>query len=184
MLTAFAGTHVAYTCDVDVIVRPGVILGQCGSEAEPLDLFVELPTAKLHVGQRLRVLGIMDRPASWADISGHTVYYAFVKAPSSSTRDALTASEGGGGHAQGFRQDARRTRRERERLPRVRALIQTRGRRDVAGLATTRPTRPRRGGDTVTRADRTDDVLARSCSPSGSCERAKSSDASHELRLA
>lgn len=79
-LSRFAGTHVAYTCAVDAIVRPGVMLGQCGAEAEPIDLFVELPTAKLHAGDRLRILGYMDRPATWTDVSGHSVYYAFLKA--------------------------------------------------------------------------------------------------------
>jgi hypothetical protein len=79
-LSAYAGTHVAYTCVVDAIVREDVILGQCGSEAEPMDLFVRLPTAHLRFGERLRVLGILERPASWADITGHTVYYAFLRA--------------------------------------------------------------------------------------------------------
>jgi hypothetical protein len=79
-LTYYAGSHVDYTCDVDVIVRSGVILGQCGSDAEPIDLFVKLPTAHLRVGDRLRVLGIMEPPATWADVMGHTVYYAFVRA--------------------------------------------------------------------------------------------------------
>jgi hypothetical protein len=79
-LTGFTGTHVAYRCEVDSIVRPGVILGQCGSDVEPMDLFVELPTANLKIGDRLRVLGILDRPGTWSDITGHTVYYAFLRA--------------------------------------------------------------------------------------------------------
>jgi hypothetical protein len=79
-LTRYAGTHVAYICDVDTVVRAGVILGQCGSDAEPIDLFVRLPTDHLRVGDRLRVLGIMEPPATWADVMGHTVYYAFVRA--------------------------------------------------------------------------------------------------------
>jgi hypothetical protein len=79
-LVAFTGKHVAYVCEVDQIVRAGVILGQCGSDAEPMDLFVELPTAGLRMGQRLRVLGILEHPASWTDLWGHTVYYAFLKA--------------------------------------------------------------------------------------------------------
>jgi hypothetical protein len=79
-LSAYAGTHVAYTCVVDAIVREDVILGQCGSEAEPMDLFVRLSTAHLRFGERLRVLGILERPASWADVTGHTVYYAFLRA--------------------------------------------------------------------------------------------------------
>ncbi len=79
-LSYYTGSHVAYTCDVDTIVRPGVILGQCGSEAEPIDLFVRLSTAHLRTGDRLRVLGIMEQPASWADVMGHTVYYAFLRA--------------------------------------------------------------------------------------------------------
>jgi hypothetical protein len=79
-LSYYTGSHVDYVCDVDTIVRSGVILGQCGSEAEPIDLFVRLPTAHLRVGARLRVLGIMEPPATWADVMGHTVYYAFVRA--------------------------------------------------------------------------------------------------------
>lgn len=79
-LVAYTGKHVAYACEVDRIVRAGVILGQCGSDAEPMDLFVELPTAGLRTGQRLRVLGILEHPASWTDLWGHTVYYAFLKA--------------------------------------------------------------------------------------------------------
>ena len=79
-LTTSVGTHVDYRCDVDRIVRSGVILGQCGGEAEPMDLFVELPTSHLREGDHLRILGVMERPASWSDITGHTVYYAFVRA--------------------------------------------------------------------------------------------------------
>jgi hypothetical protein len=79
-LVRYAGTHVAYTCEVDNIVRPGLILGQCGSEQEPMDLFVRVSTGKLHDGERLRILGVMERPAMWTDIMGHTVYYAFMRA--------------------------------------------------------------------------------------------------------
>jgi hypothetical protein len=79
-LARYAGMHVDYVCDVDTIVRAGVILGQCGSEAEPIDLFVRLRTDHLRVGDRLRVLGVMEQPATWADVMGHTVYYAFVRA--------------------------------------------------------------------------------------------------------
>lgn len=79
-LMAFAGTRVAYACHVDGIVRPGIILGDCGSEAEPMDLFVKLPTEHLRVGDRVRVLGVLERPATWSDITGHTVYYAFLRA--------------------------------------------------------------------------------------------------------
>jgi hypothetical protein len=79
-LVHFAGTHVAYACEVDRIVRAGLILGQCGSVQEPMDLFVHLPTGRLHLGERLRVLGVMEQPAMWTDVTGHTVYYAFLRA--------------------------------------------------------------------------------------------------------
>ncbi len=79
-LVHYAGTHVAYTCEVDRIVQPGVILGDCGTEAEPMDLFVHIATGRLHAGERLKILGVMEPPATWTDISGHTVYYAFMKA--------------------------------------------------------------------------------------------------------
>jgi hypothetical protein len=74
------GMHVAYVCEVETIVKPGVILGQCGPDFEPVDLFVRLSTAGLHTGDRLRILGIMDTPSSNTDISGHTAYYAFIRA--------------------------------------------------------------------------------------------------------
>jgi hypothetical protein len=74
------GEHVAYTCSIDEIVRPAVVVGQCGPEDEPVDLFLELPPGTWRTGQVVRVLGIIDRPGSWSDVSGHTVYYPFVKA--------------------------------------------------------------------------------------------------------
>ena len=61
-------------------MRPGIILGQCGADAEPMDLFVKLPTQHVRMGERFRVLGIMEAPATWADVTGHTVYYAFLRA--------------------------------------------------------------------------------------------------------
>ncbi len=79
-LMKMTGAHVAYDCDVDQVIRDGVILANCGGEAEPTDLFVELPTKGLHPGKKLRVLGIMERPASWSDLTGHIVYYAFLRA--------------------------------------------------------------------------------------------------------
>jgi hypothetical protein len=79
-LVRFAGTHVAYVCGIDSMVQRGLVLADCGTEAEPMDLFVHLPTAGLHVGERLRILGVIERPAQWTDLMGHTVYYAFMKA--------------------------------------------------------------------------------------------------------
>ncbi|HEY5350577.1 MAG TPA: hypothetical protein VIJ64_12615 [Candidatus Lustribacter sp.] len=77
---AHTGEHVAYTCSIEEIERPTVVVGQCGSEEEPVDLYLELPPGTWRAGQRLRVLGIMDHPGSWSDASGHTIYYPFVRA--------------------------------------------------------------------------------------------------------
>jgi len=79
-LSSSAGSRVAFVCAVDGIVRRGIMLGQCGSDAEPTDLFVKLPTEHLRMGERLRVLGVMEAPATWVDVTGHPVYYAFVRA--------------------------------------------------------------------------------------------------------
>lgn len=79
-LVHFAGVHVNYVCDVEGIVRPGVAIGQCGYESEPTDLFLNMPTEHVKVGDRYRILGIIERPESWTDLLGHTVYYAFVRA--------------------------------------------------------------------------------------------------------
>jgi len=79
-LSSSTGSRVAFVCAVDGIVRRGIILGQCGSVAEPTDLFVKLPTQHLRMGERLRVLGVMEAPATWVDVTGHAVYYAFVRA--------------------------------------------------------------------------------------------------------
>jgi hypothetical protein len=79
-LSSSVGNRVAFVCAVDGIVRRGIILGQCGSVAEPTDLFVKMPTEHPRVGQRLHVLGVMETPATWVDVTGHPVYYAFVRA--------------------------------------------------------------------------------------------------------
>lgn len=79
-VNAHTGEHVAYTCEIEELDRPTVAVGQCGPPEEPVDLYLELPPGTWRVGQRVRVLGIMDRPASWSDVSGHTIYYPFVKA--------------------------------------------------------------------------------------------------------
>ncbi len=75
-----AGKAVSYYCSVETVVQPGVIIGQCGPDQETVDVFVKLPTAHLKVDDRLRVLGVIEPPAAWADVTGHVVYYAFVRA--------------------------------------------------------------------------------------------------------
>jgi hypothetical protein len=71
------GDRVAFICEIEELTRPGVVVGQCGSAAEPVDLYLELPgTWREH--DTLRVLGTMDAPSSWSDVGGHTIYYPFV----------------------------------------------------------------------------------------------------------
>jgi membrane-bound lytic murein transglycosylase B len=77
---AHVGERVAYTCRVEEVTRSPVVVGQCGADSEPVDLYLKLPPGHWRVGDKIRVLGILDTPASWSDISGHTVYYPFVKA--------------------------------------------------------------------------------------------------------
>jgi hypothetical protein len=76
---AHTGEHVAYTCKLEEMTRPGIAVGQCGADEEPVDLYLKLPAGTWRVGQKLRVLGILVAPASWSDVSGHTIYYPFVK---------------------------------------------------------------------------------------------------------
>jgi hypothetical protein len=75
-----AGKHVAFDCFVEEVIRNGVMIGQCGNPDEPIDVFVKLPTAHLHIDDHLRVLGVMEQPAVWADVTGHPIYYAFLRA--------------------------------------------------------------------------------------------------------
>jgi hypothetical protein len=75
-----AGKHVAFDCWVEQVVRDGVMIGQCGNPDEPIDVYVELPTAGLHIDDHLRVLGVMMPPAEWSDVTGHPMYYAFLRA--------------------------------------------------------------------------------------------------------
>ncbi len=79
-LTYFAGTHVAYACEIQHVVQAGVALGDCGTSEEPVSLFIHLPTAHLREGQNVRVVGVMETPVSWTTVTGRTVYYAFLKA--------------------------------------------------------------------------------------------------------
>ena len=74
------GKRVAFLCDVNVVVDAGTIIGQCGKDIEPVDLYVHLATKGLRVGQRLRVLGEMEAPSQWVDVRGHTWYTGFVRA--------------------------------------------------------------------------------------------------------
>ncbi len=57
-----------------------MVVGQCGPDEEPVDVYLKLPPGNWRVGQTVRVLGILDTPASWSDVSGHTIYYPFVRA--------------------------------------------------------------------------------------------------------
>lgn len=77
---AHTGEHVAYICELDEITRPGLVVGQCGEAEEPVDLYLRMPPGIWRVGQKLRVLGIVEPPATWSDVSGHTIYYPFIKA--------------------------------------------------------------------------------------------------------
>ena len=74
------GKHVAFRCEVIAVVDAGAIIGQCGKDIEPVDLYVHLRTAGLRTGERLRVLGEMEPPSQWVDINGHTWFTGFVKA--------------------------------------------------------------------------------------------------------
>jgi hypothetical protein len=76
---AHTGERVAYVCQIEELTRPGVVVGQCGPAEEPVDVYLNLP-GTWRIGQRVRVLGILDTPASWSDVSGHTIYYPFVRA--------------------------------------------------------------------------------------------------------
>jgi hypothetical protein len=77
---AHTGEHVAYECWIEEQTRPGVVVGQCGAPDEPVDVYIKLPPGHWLMGQKVRVLGILDAPATWSDVSGHTIYYPFVKA--------------------------------------------------------------------------------------------------------
>jgi hypothetical protein len=79
-LMGAVGKHVDYECWVEQVVREGIMIGQCGNPDEPIDVFVKLPTDHLKIGDHLRVLGVIEQPAVWADVTGHPVYYAFMRA--------------------------------------------------------------------------------------------------------
>jgi hypothetical protein len=74
------GKHVAFICTVTAIVHPDTMIGQCGRDAEPIDMYVLTPTAGYHVGTKLRVLGEMAPPGQWVDVTGHSWFTPFVKA--------------------------------------------------------------------------------------------------------
>ena len=77
---AHVGEHVAYTCEIEEVTRSPIVVGQCGADSEPVDLYLKLLPGTWRVGDRVRVLGVLDTPASWSNISGETIYYPFLKA--------------------------------------------------------------------------------------------------------
>jgi hypothetical protein len=74
------GKRVAFICTVTAIVHADTMIGQCGRDAEPIDMYVLTPTAGYHVGTKLRVLGEMAPPGQWVDVTGHSWFTPFVKA--------------------------------------------------------------------------------------------------------
>jgi len=79
-LRGVVGKHVSFVCEIVTVVDRGTMIGQCGKEIEPVDIYVHMPTAHATTGERVRVLGEMETPAMWVDVSGHPWYTAFVKA--------------------------------------------------------------------------------------------------------
>ena len=79
-LVANIGKRVAFICTVTAIVHPDTMIGQCGRDAEPVDMYVLTPTAGYRIGTRLRVLGEMLPPGQWVDVTGHSWFTPFVKA--------------------------------------------------------------------------------------------------------
>ncbi len=76
---AHVGERVAYMCEIEELTRPGVLVGSCGSDEEGVNVYIKMG-GKWREGDKFRVLGILDTPASWSDVSGHAVYYPFIKA--------------------------------------------------------------------------------------------------------
>jgi len=79
-LIANIGKRVAFICTVTAIVHPDTMIGQCGRDAEPVDMYVLTPTTGYRIGTRLRVLGEMLAPGQWVDVTGHSWFTPFVKA--------------------------------------------------------------------------------------------------------
>ncbi len=79
-LRGVVGKRVRFVCDITSIVDKGSLIGQCGTDAEPVDLYVHTPTAGLRIGGRIRVLGEMETPSMWVDVTGHPWYTPFVRA--------------------------------------------------------------------------------------------------------
>jgi hypothetical protein len=79
-LRGVVGKHVSFVCEIVSIVNAQTMIGQCGKEIEPVDLYVHMPTAGTHAGERFRVIGEMESPGFWVDVTGHTWYTPFVKA--------------------------------------------------------------------------------------------------------
>jgi hypothetical protein len=79
-LARYTGTHVNFHCTVTAIVDSETMIGQCGRDNEPVDLYVMTRTAGLRIGRKVRVLGEMLVPSQWTDVTGHTWYTPMVKA--------------------------------------------------------------------------------------------------------
>jgi hypothetical protein len=79
-LRGVVGKRVAFVCEIVSIVDRGTMIGQCGKDIEPVDIYVHMATAGKKSGDRVRVIGEMETPALWVDISGHPWYTGFLKA--------------------------------------------------------------------------------------------------------
>lgn len=79
-LRGVVGKRVAFVCEIVSVVDRATMIGQCGKDEEPIDIYVHMPTAGARAGQKYRVIGEMETPAVWVDVVGHPWYTGFVKA--------------------------------------------------------------------------------------------------------
>ena len=79
-LRGVVGRRVAFVCSITSIVDSATAIGQCGKDIEPYDLYLHFATHGVKPGEKLRILGEMETPGVWVDVTGHPWYTAFVKA--------------------------------------------------------------------------------------------------------
>lgn len=79
-LRGVVGKRVSWNCEIVSVVDRATMIGQCGKDTEPVDIYVHMPTNGTRPGERFHIVGEMETPAMWVDVVGHPWYTAFVKA--------------------------------------------------------------------------------------------------------
>ena len=76
----FVGRHVDLHCTISSIPQDGYLNADCGSAYDPVNIVIHADTHQLESGQRIRVLGTVEKPEEGTNAMGGSMAFPTVTA--------------------------------------------------------------------------------------------------------